>query len=107
MSRHETLLKATLASDFHTVRLVRAAWREACRLDNDNDERSSWVSYYLHHSPDPHTHTQQHILELELEVHIRAGGGSQTFFSTHGNHLPSLSGVQSLKDFLHSDHLLE
>ena len=37
----------------------------------------------------------------------RAGGGSQTFFSTHGNHLPSLSGVHGLKDFLHSDHLLE
>ena len=38
---------------------------------------------------------------------IKAGGGSQTFFSTHGNHLPSLSGVHGLKDFLHSDHLLE
>ena len=92
MSRHETLLKATLASDFHTVRLVRAAWREACRLDNDNDERSSWVSYYLHHSPDPHTHTQQHILELELEVHmkVRNHGGSNgsrgaTLADPHGS----------------------
>ena len=28
-------------------------------------------------------------------VWVRAGGGSQTFFSTHGNHLPSLSGVSS------------
>ena len=36
------------------------------------------MSYYLHHSPDPHTHTQQHILELELEVHmkVRNHGGS-------------------------------
>ena len=42
-----------------------------------------------------------------LNIYSRAGGGSQTFFSTHGNHLPSLSGVHGLKDFLHSDHLLE
>ena len=40
-------------------------------------------------------------------IYTRAGGGSQTFFSTHGNYLPSLSGVHGLKDFLHSDHLLE
>ena len=40
-------------------------------------------------------------------VKNRAGGGSQTFFSMYGNHLPSLSGVHGLKDFLHSDHLLE
>ena len=40
-------------------------------------------------------------------IYTRAGGGSQTFFSTHGNHIPSLSGVHGLKDFLHSDHLLE
>ena len=37
----------------------------------------------------------------------RAGGGSGTFFSTHGNHLPWLSGVHGLKDFLWSDHLHE
>ena len=28
------------------------------------------------------------------------------FFLTNGNHLPSLSGVHGLKDFLCSDHLL-
>ena len=44
---------------------------------------------------------------LYLILYNRAGGGSQTFFSTHGNHLPSLLGVHGLKDFLHSDHLHE
>ena len=38
---------------------------------------------------------------------IRVGGGPGTFFSTHGNHLPWLSGVHGLKDFLWSDHLHE
>ena len=38
---------------------------------------------------------------------IRAGGGPGTFFSTHGNHLPWLSGVHGLKDFLCSAHLHE
>ena len=37
----------------------------------------------------------------------RAGGGPGTFFSTHGNHLPWLSGVHGLKDFLCSAHLHE
>ena len=31
----------------------------------------------------------------------------QTFFGTHGNQLPSMSGVHGLKDFPFSDHLLE
>ena len=36
---------------------------------------------------------------------IRAGWSPQTFFSTHGNQLPSLSGVHGLKDYLCSAHL--
>ena len=47
------------------------------------------------------------IGDITYCICTRAGGGSQTFFLTHGNHLPSLSGVHGLKDFLHSDHLLE
>ena len=39
-------------------------------------------------------------------VVIRVGQGPQTFFGTHGNQLPSLSGVHSFKDFLCSAHLL-
>ena len=42
-----------------------------------------------------------------ISTYSRAGGGSQTFFSTHGNHLPPLSGVHGLRDFLCSAHLLE
>ena len=38
---------------------------------------------------------------------IRVGWGPRTFFSTHGNQLPSLSGVHGLKDFLSSDHLVK
>ena len=38
-------------------------------------------------------------------ISTRVGGGPGTFFSTHGNHLPWLSGVHGLKDFLWSDHL--
>ena len=47
---------------------------------------------------------------LKLEqgrLHSRVGGGPGTFFSTHGNHLPCLSGVHGLKDFLWSAHLHE
>ena len=43
----------------------------------------------------------------ECWISTRAGGGTGTFFSTHGNHLPWLSGVHGLKDFLWSAHLHE
>ena len=39
-------------------------------------------------------------------VVIRVGQGPQTFFGTHGNQLPSLSGVHGFKDFVCSAHLL-
>ena len=47
------------------------------------------------------------ICEIQCHLHTRVGGGPGTFFLTHGNHLPWLSGVHGLKDFLCSDHLLE
>ena len=40
-------------------------------------------------------------------VQTRPGWLPKTFFSTHGNQLPSRSGVHGFKDFLCSDHLLE
>ena len=38
-------------------------------------------------------------------AYSRAGWGPQTFFLTHGNQPPSLSGVHGLKDYLCSAHL--
>ena len=39
-------------------------------------------------------------------MHIWVGQGPQTFFGTHSNQLPSLSGVHGFKDFLYSVYLV-
>ena len=48
----------------------------------------------------------KHLRRLGL-TYSRVGWGPRIFFSTHGNQLPSLSGVHGLKDLLCSDHLVE
>ena len=64
-------------------------------------------SYYLEsHNGDKRHSAPASVCMLSL-LSSRAEWGHGTFFSTHGNHLPSLSGVHGLKDFLWSDHLLE
>ena len=49
--------------------------------------------------------TRGWVIRWLNHIDNRAGWGLRTFFSTNGNHLPSLSGVYGLKDFLCSDHL--
>ena len=39
-------------------------------------------------------------------VNARVGQGPQTYFGTHGNQLPSLSGVHGFKDFVCSSYLV-
>ena len=49
--------------------------------------------------------TLQFISPNPIIMFLMLWWGPQTYFSTHGNQLPSLSGVHNFKDFLCSAHL--
>ena len=102
----------TLLFSLHPcLRCSRSCPGPACLCPSECLPRPRWCWNWqsrcsLRHEP-AHCKLDLAKQKLSNKIHIRVGGGSQTFFSTHGNHLPSLSGVHGLKDFLHSDHLLE